>query len=59
MPTELPLEVYLFWAIVIVVIIACCVFLFLWGASAIGEKSDVTMEEYFKKEIELRGKSNA
>lgn len=55
----LPLEVYLFWAAVIVVIIICCVALFICGAAAIGEKSDVTMEEYFKKEVEIRDKSNA
>ena len=60
MPTELPLEVYLFWVAVIVVIIICCVLLFLWGAVAIGEKSEEQMLNVQGSMFnEGKGKSNA
>lgn len=59
----LPLEVYLFWVAVIVLIIICCVALFICGAAAIGEKSDIEIKKIFNAQGSMlnvgKGKSNA
>jgi cell division protein FtsW (lipid II flippase) len=51
MNTSLPVEVYVVWGLVMLLIVVCCIALFIWIVSAIGEKSN---DEYEK--IMGRGK---
>ena len=54
MDTSLPFEVYIVWGLVILLIIVCCVALFIWAVSAIGEKSEQQITVIFRTEKEAR-----